>query len=263
MVEKPSDREQLTEKPSDTVPWTIQQTFLGIFLTLVPSILLVVGLNSFGGTSSPRRTPLSPQADLIGAIVTFIFSFIIEAAFLIAPLYFANRAFRSSPFRGRLALQALGLRSFRGGQTVTLVVLLLFAIFGIDILYQYLITVLHLNLQTNDQVILENSKQAPLTTYALLIVAVFVAPFCEEVFFRGFVFPGLLRGMPLIWAIVLSSLIFAIAHGDPGSFAVLFIIGLALAFVRLRTKSIWPAIALHTLNNGIGAVAIVLAMQGK
>jgi len=253
----------LVEKQSDEAPWTIQQTFLGIVLTLVPWILLVVGLNSLGGTSSPRKTPLPPQADLVGAIVTFIFSFVIEAAFLIAPLYFANRAFRSTPSYGRLALRALGFRDFHGGQTATLIVILLFAIFGIDILYQYLITVFHLNLQTNDQIILQNSKVAPLTTYALLIVAVFVAPFCEEVFFRGFVFPGLQRGMPLVWAIVLSSLIFAIAHGDPGSFAVLFIIGLALAFVRWRTKSIWPGMLLHTLNNGIGALAIVLAMQGK
>src|SRR2546427_7906163 len=39
-------------------------------------------------------------------------------------------------------------------------------------------------------------------------------------------------------------------------FAVLFIIGLALAFLRWRTKSLWPSIFLHFLNNGLGALLI-------
>ena len=142
-----------------------------------------------------------------------------------------------------------------------LVVILFIAIFAIDNLYQYVITVLHLNLQTNDQVLLQRSKIAPISTYATLLAAVFVAPFCEEIFFRGFVFPGLCATMPVGWAIVSSSLLF-LAHADPGSFAVLFIIGLALAFLRWRTKSLWPGVFLHFLNNGLGALLIILVMQG-
>jgi membrane protease YdiL (CAAX protease family) len=61
---------------------------------------------------------------------------------------------------------------------------------------------------------------------------------------------------------VLSALIFAVAHADPGSFAVLFFIGLALAFVRWRTGSVWPGMLLHLLNNGIAALLIVLTMWG-
>jgi len=135
-------------------------------------------------------------------------------------------------------------------------------IFGINTLYSYLITVLHLNLQTNDQLILQQSKVAPLSTYATLFAAVIIAPFCEEVFFRGFVFPGLRHGMSVGWAIIISSLLFGVAHADPGSFPVLFVIGLALAFLRLHTYSIWPCIMLHMLNNGFAALVIVLTMHG-
>jgi membrane protease YdiL (CAAX protease family) len=158
-------------------------------------------------------------------------------------------------------LRALGFRSFDVGPALLWVVGLILAFFAINGLYQYIITALHLHLQTNDQYILQQSKNAPISTYATLLASVLVAPFCEEVFFRGFVFAGLLRGMPLGWAIVLSSLIFAVAHADPGSFAVLFFIGLALAFLRWRMHSIWPSIILHLLNNSIGAFLIVLAMQ--
>src|SRR5258708_21288540 len=102
------------------------------------------------------------------------------------------------------------------------------------------ITALHLHVRTNDQVILENSRIAPITTYATLLVSVLIAPFCEEVFFRSFVFCGLLRGMSLVWSIIFSALIFGVAHADPASFAVLFFIGIALAYLRWRTHSIWP-----------------------
>ena len=148
------------------------------------------------------------------------------------------------------------------GRSLLLVVLLLLAILAVDNFYQYVITVWHLNLQTNDQVLLNHSKIAPISTYATLLAAVFVAPFCEEVFFRGFLFPGLCRSMPVGWATILSSLLFAIAHADLGSFAVLFIIGLALAFLRWRTNSLWPGIILHLINNGLGALLIVLVMHG-
>ena len=261
MLERETDKAPGADTPVDRVPWTTRQTFLGIVLTLIPWLALRLALNSLGGNSS-NNTPLSLQADLIGAIVTIVFSVIIEGAFLIAPLYFANKAFHSMKPHARLALESLGFRGYRVGSTLFWIVCLMLVIFGVNTLYSYVIDVFHLNLQTNDQLILQQSKVEPLTTYATLLASVIVAPFCEEVFFRGFVFPGLRQSMPVGWAIILSSLLFAVAHADPGSFAVLFIIGLALAFIRWRTRSIWPAIALHTLNNGIAALVIVLSMQG-
>ena len=256
----------MIEQQSDQAPWTIQQTFLGIFVTLVPWVVFAIGLNSFGGERPARTTRLPPQADLTNAIIIFFIASLIEAAFLIAPLYFANRAYRTflaNPFyRPPSAWRALGFKGFPIGRTLAWIFILVLAILAVDNLYQYVITVFHLHLQTNDQVILERSKTAPLSTYATLLVAVFVAPFCEEVFFRGFVFPGLCRSMPVGWAIILSALLFGVAHADPGSFAVLFIIGLVLAFLRWRTNSLWPGIVLHDLNNGLGALVIILVMNG-
>lgn len=252
----------LVEHKSEAVPWTIQQTLLGFILTLVPWIAVIGVLSQIGQSKTSQNAPLSFQADLGNAIFVFIFSSVIEGAFLIAPLYYANYIFRSITPHFRLALHTLGLRKFKVGRSLVLVVLLLLAILAVDNLYQYVITIWHLNLQTNDQVLLNHSKIAPISTYATLLAAVFVAPFCEEAFFRGFLFPGLCRSMPVGWAIILSSLLFAIAHADPGSFAVLFIIGLALAYLRWQTNSLWPGIILHLINNGLGALLIVLVMHG-
>jgi CAAX protease family protein len=261
LLNQEADKQPEMNTPTDSAPWTTRQTFLGTLLTLIPWIVLSLLLSSLNGSVSVT-TPLSPQADLTGAIVTIVFSVIIEGAFLIAPAYFVNAAFRSVSPHVRLALQALGFRRYRFGNAVLQVVVLMIGIFAINTLYSYLITVFHLNLQTNDQLVLQQSKVAPLTTYATLFAAVVIAPFCEEVFFRGFVFPGLRHGMSVGWAILVSSLLFAVAHADPGSFPVLFVIGLALAFLRWRTRSLWPCILLHMLNNGIAALVIVLTMQG-
>jgi uncharacterized protein len=253
--------EFLVEQHFDNVPWTIRQTALGIVLTLVPWILLALGL-TFLGSQTPHTARLSPQLDAINAIITFIISTIIEGAFIIAPLYIAIHTFRSSPSRWKLGLQALGFKSFNGLQAAALIFVLIIAILAIDNLYQYVITFFHLNLQTNDQVLLQEGRNMPYTTYATLLVAVFVAPFCEEIFFRGFIFMGLRSAMPVGVAIVASAFLFAVAHADLGSFAVLFIIGIVLAFIRWRTRSLWPGIFLHMLNNAIGAAAVILAING-
>jgi len=262
LLEPETDHKRpVTAIPADIAPWTTQQTFFGTLITLIPWIVLTLILSTLNGSVN-ITTPLSPQVDLTGAIITIIFSALIEGAFLIAPFYYANAAYRTITPHLRLALQALGFRRFRFGNALFWVIVLMIVIFGVNTFYSYLITVLHLNVQTNDQLLLQQSKVAPLSTYATLFAAVIIAPFCEEVFFRGFVFPGLRHGMSLGWAIIISSLLFGIAHADPGSFPVLFVIGLALAFLRWRTQSIWPCIVLHMLNNGIAALAIVLTMQG-
>lgn len=251
----------MVEHKPDEVPWTIQQTILGILLTLVPWFIVVSLLNG-GKTPTTPSTVLPLGSDIINAIITFLVSSIIEGAFIVAPLYFAKRVYHAITPHLRLAWRALGFKEFNVGKAFILVILFGFIIIATDYLYQDAITLFHWHLQTNDQVILTHSKIEPITTYATLLVAVFVAPFCEEIFFRGFVFTGLRRGMPLYLAVIISALLFAAAHGDPASFPVLLIIGLLLAILRWQTKSLWPGILLHCLNNSLGAIEIILVMNG-
>jgi membrane protease YdiL (CAAX protease family) len=253
--------EQQSNEVAGKVHWTMRQTLNGLFFTLVPWIVFAFTLSYFN-TSPPRTAPQPPTVDLLNALLAFVLLICVESAFLIAPFFYASRAYRTLAMRGRLALQALGFRNFKVRSALSWVVGLFVAILVLNVLYQYIISYFHLNLQTNDQVILQQSRTAPLTTYATLLISVLVAPLCEEIFFRGFVFAGFLRALSVGWATLLSALIFAVAHADPGSFVVLFFIGVALAFLRWHTASLWPSIILHTLNNGIGALLIVLVMMG-
>ena len=92
---------------------------------------------------------------------------------------------------------------------------------------------------------------------ALLLGAV-VAPLAEEVFFRGFVYPGLRRQWGVVWGIVISSALFAVVHAIPGVVPAIFAMGLILAALYELTGSLWPSIALHAIINAAGLVGAYL-----
>ena len=85
---------------------------------------------------------------------------------------------------------------------------------------------------------------------ALFLGAV-VAPISEETFFRGFIFAGLRKDYPFWIAAGASSLIFAVGHLVPGAILPLYVLGFLFAWMRERTGSIWPSIAMHMLNNSL------------
>ena len=262
----------------DQVPWTIQQTLASVLFTLLPwlvfSLLLTLGTGSAQGTTP--TAPISPtmpqpkifslQQDILNAVVGLLIAIIGEGIFLVAPIYFAQRTTDLELYprraRWRAMLDTLGFRRFNILPSLGLVILFFLGVIIVNNLYDLLITVFHLHIQTNDQKVLEHGRLLPITTYTTLAAAVLIAPTCEEVFFRSFTFMGLRNGMSLAQSIVISGLIFAVAHGDPGSFPVLFVIGLALAIIRWRTYSIWPGIILHTLNNATSALLIILTLHG-
>jgi len=86
------------------------------------------------------------------------------------------------------------------------------------------------------------------------IVIAGVAPLVEELMFRGIGYT-LLTPIGVAGTIVVVGIAFALTHGLLRAFPVLFLIGAGLAFLRWRTGSIYPAIALHASFNGVGLLA--------
>jgi membrane protease YdiL (CAAX protease family) len=88
----------------------------------------------------------------------------------------------------------------------------------------------------------------------LALVVVSVGPLVEELLFRGALLSALLRRMGAGAAIAVSSLVFACVHlPDLGFlwYAVpnLALLAAALAWLRLRSGSLWPAVVAHGVNN--------------
>ena len=81
-------------------------------------------------------------------------------------------------------------------------------------------------------------------------------PFAEELFFRGFILAALVEPLGPLRAAAVSSALFAAAHGSIGAALPVFVTGMLLAWLYLRTRSIWPPVTAHALQNFI-AVSVV------
>ncbi|HEY7178265.1 MAG TPA: CPBP family intramembrane glutamic endopeptidase [Gaiella sp.] len=101
----------------------------------------------------------------------------------------------------------------------------------------------------------EASRAAPFV--ANFVVVAVVAPFVEELTYRGLGFAAVRDAFGSGAAVVVTAVAFGLAHGLFVALPVLTIFGLILAWVRLTTGSIYPTIALHGLFNGIALIAAV------
>lgn len=83
------------------------------------------------------------------------------------------------------------------------------------------------------------------------VTLVIIAPFAEEALFRGYLF-GKLRGYVSFWsAALLTSALFALAHGQWNVALDTFVLGMVLAWLRDTTGSIWAGVLLHSIKNAV------------
>jgi uncharacterized protein len=92
---------------------------------------------------------------------------------------------------------------------------------------------------------------------ANLVLFVAIAPCVEEILFRG-LGQSLLRRFGSLPAIVLVGLFFGVWHGLLIALLVLVPFGWGLAYLRERTDSIYPGIAVHALFNAVAIIGSVL-----
>jgi membrane protease YdiL (CAAX protease family) len=97
----------------------------------------------------------------------------------------------------------------------------------------------------------------PLLVLSIGFAVVVTAPFAEEVFFRGFLFGGLRRGLPLLPAALISGAIFAIPHLDVGLMVPFTAIGAILANTYQAGRTLFTAICVHFLFNFVSFMILV------
>lgn len=145
------------------------------------------------------------------------------------------------------------------------VVVSLIALYGLnELVYRLtrLLTGNHTNL--NDMTISAQIQDAPRST---LLIVIFLAPFVEEVLFRGLVF-GNLKGKSRPVAYLVSCLLFAFLHvwqfalvnQDITYFWLMvqyLVPGLVLAWAYDHSGTLWSAIGLHTVANALSVITIL------
>jgi len=100
--------------------------------------------------------------------------------------------------------------------------------------------------------------------HILLYSSIFAAvagPVMEEIFFRGFMYAALRKRVGVLWAIMISSLIFSMLHAHLIGFLPIMILGMLLAYLYERTGSLTASITLHILHN-LASLIMVFFMKG-
>jgi membrane protease YdiL (CAAX protease family) len=99
---------------------------------------------------------------------------------------------------------------------------------------------------------------------ALFLLAAVVAPFLEELVFRGGMIAALSPKFGVFWAAAVTSIVFTGCHAEetwayhPGLLVIL-VIAVLLAWLRLKYRSIRPGILLHVMFNGISVLALAFS----
>jgi membrane protease YdiL (CAAX protease family) len=121
--------------------------------------------------------------------------------------------------------------------------------------------------QTVTQQIQQIGTDTPLGLRLLLVLVVAtLGPFVEELLFRGVLLSALMQRCRVGWAVAGCSLLFGLVHlpGLDGQwFALpdLILLAAMLAWLRLRSASIWPAVLAHSCNNLLAVVGWFLVLK--
>ncbi|KAM1397098.1 hypothetical protein ACFX2I_014713 [Malus domestica] len=90
----------------------------------------------------------------------------------------------------------------------------------------------------------------PVAMAMYAVVVSVCAPMWEEILFRGFLLPSLTKYMPVWSAVLVSSVVFALAHWNVQRILPLIFLGVVMGVVFARSRNLLPSMLLHSLWNG-------------
>ena len=101
----------------------------------------------------------------------------------------------------------------------------------------------------------DSSRAAPFIANAVVIAL--VAPFVEELLYRGLGYGLLTQFVSPLPAILITGLAFGLGHGLVLGLPVLAFFGIALAWLRWQTGSVYPGMIVHGCFNGLALLVVV------
>jgi len=93
---------------------------------------------------------------------------------------------------------------------------------------------------------------SPITQGNMFIVIIsvgIIGPFVEELIFRGLIYKTLIKKFSVLWTIIIQAILFGLFHFNLIQSAYATLMGILLGYAVYKTKSIWPAVLMHIVNN--------------
>jgi len=216
--------------PTDyTVPWSNQSTWLGVGFLFVWLLTLVIAAFAI------------PQLDAT------LFLALGEGLLVLPVWWFGVR---------RVSWDAVGLRKFSAGSLGLGCGLMLLS-WIINLGYSLFMMLFDLQIQPDISPLFAELASPGW----VFVIGVVLAPLVEELFFRGFLFAGFRQQYGWKKAALLSAMFFALIHMQPTAILPIFLLGLIFAYLYHVSASIWPAILMHMLSNGLALGAVYLSSR--
>ncbi|MEM6518467.1 MAG: lysostaphin resistance A-like protein [Cyanobacteria bacterium P01_C01_bin.70] len=225
-------------------PWTAETIWLVIVGGFLFMGQLVVPL-----VVSPLRGLLAPN--IRGQAIFALSYYVLMSAGTTAVLWFSIRAYRPlSADWFKVKLRSNWWLWGAGGYLVALPLMLTVSVLNQQIWQG----------QGGSNPLLQTVLEAqdPIALAIFFTTASVAAPLFEEFLFRGFLLPSLTRYLPVGGAIIVSSLIFAIAHLSLSEVLPLTVLGVVLGVVYTRSRNLLAPMLLHSAWNSITMLGLFL-----
>ncbi|HEX5411775.1 MAG TPA: type II CAAX endopeptidase family protein [Terriglobia bacterium] len=233
--------------------WRIRDLLIfiavGFFTLVAANFLVFIGYIFLG----PLVHWTAPIEDLKTNVI-FLLSFqLVWYILLLAYIYFFITWYYKASFAGALKWKGLSvhrtIRYLLGGAALSLAVVLM-----------------SLVLPQQKSYPLEKLFNSPASAYAIAAFAVLVAPFMEELLFRGLLFAFFEKHGGLTFAVAATAILFAGLHipeywGAWTNVLMILIVGFAFSIVRGLTGSVTPSFVLHLAYNGSQMLLLFLQTQ--
>jgi membrane protease YdiL (CAAX protease family) len=203
-----------------------------ILFNFAATVLVIVG----GAVALPRFDPLWVRAAILAAAHVFANGCAIVAAYQVA---FAGR---------RRSIAPLGLAPVR--RVISSVLLYLGALIAVTAVGTAITRAIGLDHGTTS---IDTDDRSLRYRTVIAVVVVLVAPWIEEIAFRGLMLGALWSRFGFWAAAALSGLTWAAIHLTPSVLIIFTAEGMLLAWVRRRTGSVLTGVGLHGAQNTLAA----------
>ncbi len=175
---------------------------------------------------------------------------IFELLIILSILFFLKRK--------KLKYKVIGLRKFVY-KDILYGFVGIFIYFILYFLVVFIISMVFKNLNINQkQNVGFNSATGFIELTITFLSLVIIAPIAEEMLFRGFLYTTFRGKLPIFWAAILTSIIFASLHlpegvGGPLWIGALdtFTLSMVLVYLREKTGGLYSGMIVHGLKNGL------------
>jgi membrane protease YdiL (CAAX protease family) len=220
-------------------PWNLKEAFVALLLVYLISNSVGFIVNSMIGSWSP--------------LSQFTLASLVQTAGIVLVVYY----FAINKYQGTSKL--LGFAQGKTGKYMAAGLgggmLVLVAVMASSIIVERIFSVPG-ELQPFAQLVIE-SKGLP-QLLLLFFLGVVLAPFGEELYFRGFLYPAIRARLGVPLAIFISAVVFSLLHFDLLRFIPLAVGGATLAWLYEKTDSLYVPIVAHGFWNFIMLLILII-----